>query len=466
MLVWEGLRFFKVLNSHGLVYEALREKKYRLFFKNKTQEPLGFRLCEALKDLGPTFVKLGQMLATRPDVVSKDVAQALTALQDRMPPFSGDVAVAIVEKELGDSLEILFAEFDRVPVASASIAQVHKARLMSGEIVAVKVLRPNIEADFARDVALFFKMARFVEKAVPRLHRFKPREVVTFLQDCLAMETDLRLEGSAASKFRKNFDGNLDLLVPKVHWSHTARRVLTLSWIDGVRIDNKRALLEKGLNPEVLLEKASIVFFTQVFEHGYFHGDLHPGNVFVTDAGQIAVMDFGIMGSLSVERRKYLADLFHAFIVGDYDKVADLHFDTGIVDTTKSRALFAAMARSVGEPMLERPMREVSLARLLGQVFELTEHFQLQNQVDLLLVHKNMMLSEGIGNVLNPDVNMWQLARPHIVAWMKRKNSPRQKIKDLIGTLETTLHQVQSSIRARDEILEARLRARKSGPRS
>ncbi len=464
MLFWDGLRFFKVLNRHGLVYDAVHEKKYRFFFRHKTHEPLGPRLCEALKELGPTFVKLGQMLATRPDVVSQDVARALTALQDRMPAFSGDVAVDIVEKDLGGPIATLFADFDRVPVASASIAQVHKARLMSGDIVAVKVLRPNIEADFARDVALFLKMARFVEKAVPRLHRFKPREVVTFLQDCLAMETDLRLEGSAASKFRKNFEGNPDLLVPKVHWSHTARRVLTLSWIDGVRIDNKTALLEKGLDPQVLLEKASVIFFTQVFEHGYFHGDLHPGNVFVTDGGQIAVMDFGIMGSLSETRRKYLADLFHAFIVGDYDKVADLHFDTGIVDTTKSRALFAAMARAVGEPMLERPMREVSLARLLGQVFELTEHFQLQNQVDLLLVHKNMMLSEGIGKILNPDVNMWQLARPHIVAWMKRKNSPRQKIKALMGTLETTLHQLQSSIRARDEILATRLKSRKSPP--
>jgi ubiquinone biosynthesis protein len=216
------------------------------------------------------------------------------------------------------------------------------------------------------------------------------------------------------------------------------------------------ALLEKGLDPKVLLEKASIIFFTQVFEHGYFHGDLHPGNVFVTDSGQIAVMDFGIMGHITAERRKYLADLFHAFIVGDYDKVADLHFDTGIVDTTKSRILFAAMARSVGEPMLERPMRDVSLARLLGQVFELTEHFQLQNQVDLLLVHKNMMLSEGIGKILNPDVNMWQLARPHIVDWMKRQNSPRQKIKDLVSGLETTLHHIQVTMKALEGALKER----------
>jgi ubiquinone biosynthesis protein len=456
MLIFEGIRFFRILNRHGLVYEAVAQKPYRFAFKKKNQAPVGPRLCAALKDMGPTFVKLGQMLATRPDVVSEDVAKALTELQDRMPPFPGDVAISIVEKQLGDAVTTLFADFDPVPVASASIAQVHKARLLSGETVAVKVLRPNIEAAFARDMALFLKMVRFVERAVPRLHRFKPREVVAFLQECLAMETDLRLEGSAASKFRKNFEKNPDLLVPKVHWSHTARRVLTLSWIDGVRIDNKAALLEKGLDPKVLLEKASIIFFTQVFEHGYFHGDLHPGNVFVTDSGQIAVMDFGIMGSISPQRRKYLADLFHAFIVGDYDKVADLHFDTGIVDTTKSRALFAAMARSVGEPMLERPMRDVSLARLLGQVFELTEHFQLQNQVDLLLVHKNMMLSEGIGKILNPDVNMWQLARPHIVDWMKRQNSPRQKIKDLVSGLETTLHHAQSVMRALENSLKER----------
>ena len=445
MLIFDLIRFLHVFNKHGLVYDLLSQKWYRFFFK-KNNSPIGNRICLALQEVGPTFVKIGQMLATRPDIVSKDIATALTELQDKIPPFNSQQAINIIESELSSKINDLFDDFQVHPIASASIAQVHKARLKTGECVAVKVLRPNIEAQFTCDIKLFLKIASLVEKYVPRLHRFKPREVVDFLQDCLSMETDLRLEAAAASKFRQNFKDNDDLYVPQVYWDYTTKRVLTLSWIDGVRIDDLVALHKQNINPQELLKRASVIFFTQVFEHGYFHGDLHPGNVFVMESGRIAVMDFGIMGYITPSRRNYLADLFHSFIIGDYDRVADLHFDTGIVDVTKSRTLFAAMARAIGEPMLQRPMRDVSLAKLLGQVFTLTEHFQLQNQVDLLLVHKNMMLSEGIGKILNPEVNMWQLARPHIIEWMKKQNSPRKKIIDLIQNVELLMQQLQQKI--------------------
>ena len=400
----------------------------------------GERLAAACEALGPTFIKLGQALSVRSDLVGEDVASDLSLLQDRLPPFPSERAKAIIEEELGRTIEELFDRFDSESIAAASIAQVHFATTADGAEVAVKVLRPKVEAIFARDLDLMYWVARLVERARPDLRRLKPVEVVRTFEETVLLEMDLRMEAAAAAELAENFAGDRDFLVPGVDWQRTSRRVLTTERIDGISIDEVEALVEAGLNRRVIIEKSARVFFHQVFRDGFFHADMHPGNMFIGRDGALMPVDFGIMGRLDRKTRNYLADMLLAFLQRDYRQVAEVHFQAGYVPAYKSLAAFTQACRSIGEPILGLPLDQISLARLLAQLFQVTEQFEMETQPQLLLLQKTMLIAEGVSRKLDPAVNMWVLAQPLIEEWMRENRGPEARIRD---AAETALAQLE-----------------------
>jgi ubiquinone biosynthesis protein len=412
----------------------------------------GQRLAAALNELGPSFIKLGQLLSTRSDLLGEEVAADLATLQDRLPPFSGGEARALIEAEFRRPLGALFATFDEVAVAAASIAQVHFARTDDGREVAVKVLRPGIAAAFARDLDLLMWLATRLERQQPALRRLKPVEVVRTLAEIVGFEMDLRLEAAAASELAENFAGDPGFRVPQVDWPRTGRVVLTLERISGVRIDDRNAILAAGHPIDALLARAAAAFFNQVFRDGFFHADLHPGNMFVAEDGALVVVDFGIMGRLDRATRYYLADMLLGFLSGDYNRVAEVHFAAGYVPSAQSVAAFTQACRSIGEPILGRPLQEISIGRLLAQLFRITEQFGMETQPQLLLLQKTIVLIEGIGRRLDPDVNIWTLARPLIETWMRDNRGPEARLRQGLDTVAEMVERVPRLIRSLDEL--------------
>ncbi|MCY3828426.1 MAG: 2-polyprenylphenol 6-hydroxylase, partial [Rhodospirillaceae bacterium] len=391
----------------------------RRFRKRQIEGRPGERLALALQRLGPSFIKLGQMLSTRPDLLGEQVTGDLAALQDRLPPFDGALARRTIEEEFGRPVSELFRQFDNRAVAAASIAQVHFAVTADGREVAVKVLRPEIEAAFARDLDLLYWIAGLVHRLRPDLRRLKPVEVVKTFADSTRVEMDLRMEAAAARELGENFDDDPTFRTPDVDWERTGRRVLTLERIQGIPVDQRDRLIEAGHDPTGILGNAAAVFFNQVFRDGFFHADQHPGNAFVDAEGRIVAVDFGIMGRLDRETRYYLADMLMGFLRRDYRAVADVHFRAGYIPPHQSRAAFALALRAIAEPIFDRPLHDISIARLLGLLFQVTERFEMETQPQLLLLQKTMLVTEGVGRTLNPDINMWTLARPLIEAWMR-----------------------------------------------
>jgi ubiquinone biosynthesis protein len=390
----------------------------------------GERLAGALIDLGPVFIKLGQLLSTRSDILGEEVTQDLARLQDRLPPFPGREARAILESELGQPVEALFLEFDETPVSAASIAQVHLAVTAEGAPVAVKILRPGIEEAFARDIDLMFWIAEWIEAKQPRLRRFKPLAVVTTFRAMSRVEIDLRLEAAAAAELAGNFTGDPTYRVPAVDWRLTTRRVLTLERLSGIRMDDREAMLAAGIDVDQVLARAAAVFFKQAFRDGFFHGDQHPGNMFVDAEGNIGAVDFGIMGRLDRKTRYYLADMLLGFLERDYRRVAEVQFAAGFVPSDQSLEEFTQACRSIGEPIFGRPLAEISFAQVLGQLLRLAEAFEMEAQPQLLLLQKNMLMAEGVSRQLNPDLNIWTLAQPLIEDWMRQNRGPEARIAD------------------------------------
>ncbi|MGD9539249.1 MAG: 2-polyprenylphenol 6-hydroxylase [Alphaproteobacteria bacterium] len=379
----------------------------------------GERLVAAFEALGPTFIKFGQVLSTRPDLIGDAVAHDLTRLHDKLPPFPAKDARAIIEAELGKPVGVLFRSFDDAPIAAASIAQVHYAVTAEGRAVAVKVLRPDVERAFRRDLDLFFWLAHLAEKALPSWRRLKPVEVVRAFADTVAIEMDLRLEAAAASELGENFAGDPDFRVPLIDWARTGRRVLTLERMAGVPIDEREAIVAAGHDPHAIVARASTAFFNQVFRDGFFHADLHPGNLMVAQDGAIVALDFGIMGRLDRQTRLYLAEMLVGFLTGDYERVADVHFEAGYVPQATSRETFIQALRSIGEPILGRPLNEISIAQLLAHLFKVTETFEMETQPHLLLLQKTLLMAEGLCRHLSPEENMWLIARPLIESWVR-----------------------------------------------
>ena len=399
--------------------------------KARTDGRPGERLAAAMIELGPSFIKFGQSLAVRSDLVGAEVAADLSSLHARMPPFPTDRAVATIESELDAKLAELYREFDSVPVAAASIAQVHFAITVEGAEVAVKVLRPRIEAQFARDIDLFRALASLAERLFPKLRRLRPVAVVEAFADWVQDELDLRMEAAAASELADAMEADANFRVPRVDWRRTSRRVLTLERVAGIPINEVDRLRHAGLDPKEVLAHSARAFFHQVFEHGFFHADMHPGNMFVGTDGTLLPVDFGIMGRLDRKTRFYLADMLFGFLNGDYGQVADVHLAAGYVPRTQSREAFMQACRAIGEPIKDLPLHEISVARLLAQLFEVTERFEMETQPQLLLLQKTMLVAEGVGRSLDPDTNMWVVAHPLIERWMLENRGPQARLRQM-----------------------------------
>ena len=413
----------------------------------------GERLAAALAELGPSFIKLGQILATRADLLGDEIAADLARLQDRLPPFSGALARRLIETEFEQPIEAMFARFDETPVAAASIAQVHFAVTTEGREVAVKVLRPGIERAFARDLDLFLWLAHLAERAQPTLRRLKPVDVVETLSQSMQIEMDLRFEAAAASELAENFEGDPGFRVPRIDWQRTGRTVLTTERVAGIRIDDREALVAAGCDLDAILRNAGAAFFNQVFRDGFFHADMHPGNLFVDADGALAVIDFGIMGRLDRDTRYYLADMLIGFLSGDYRRVAQVHFDAGYVPRRRSLEAFTQACRSIGEPILGRPLHEISIARLLAQLFHVTEQFEMETQPQLLLLQKTMVLVEGIGRRLDPTVNIWAMAQPLVEDWVLENRGPEAQLRDRLEDFAELLEELPRLLRGLDKIV-------------
>lgn len=414
--------------------------------KNPHGRP-GERLARALNEAGPSFIKLGQAMSTRSDILGEALSEDLASLQDDLPPFPSAEACASIEDELGAPVDELFAAFDDTPVAAASIAQVHFAETHDGRKVAVKVLRPGIEQAFHRDVDLLRWIAEIAEKTQPQLRRLKPLASIETLADTVELEMDLRFEAAACAELRENFAGDPDFKVPEVDWQLTARRVLTTErLIDGIPLDDRDAIVDAGLDPVEVLTKAASASFRQVFRDGFFHADTHPGNMFVLPDGRVAVVDFGIMGRLDLKNRRAIAEMLVAFLQRDYRRAAEVHFEAGWVPRDRSVDSFTQACRSIAEPILDKPQNEISIARLLAQLFQVTETFRMETQPQLLLLQKTMLVAEGTARKLAPDANMWFLIRPLIEDWVYENLGPEAKVRDAIQNLQTALERLPDMV--------------------
>ena len=418
----------------------------RLISRKRVKGRPGQRLAKALQEAGPSFIKLGQALSTRSDLLGEELTGDLSDLQDSLPPFSGAEARAAIETEFGKPVDELFSEFDDKAIAAASIAQVHFAVTADGQDVAVKVLRPGIETAFQADLDLFTWVAGLIEKTRPDLRRLKPIESIKTVADTVAMEMDLRFEAAAAAELGENFKDDDSFNVPTVDWTLTGRRVLTTERMGGIPMDDRDAVLKAGLDPEDVVRKASRAFFMQVFRDGFFHADLHPGNLFVDENGNIAAVDFGIMGRMDRRSRRFLGEMLLGFLTRDYARAARVHFDAGWVPADQSVDLFTQACRSIAEPILDRPQNEISIARLLGQLFGITETFQMEAQPQLLLLQKTMLVAEGTARRLCPDANMWLLIRPLVEEWMAKTLAPENLVAEAFDEASSTLRRLPTII--------------------
>jgi len=395
-----------------------------------TQPPV----LRALTALGPAYIKFGQIMSTRPDVVGSDLAQQLRVLQDRLPPFPVAAAREAIASELGQPVESLFSHISE-PVAAASIAQVHKATVAAtGEEVAVKVLRPGIERAFQRDIDAFYFAAQIVEMLAPSARRLHPLDVIRHFEGVVAGELDLRLESSAASEFKANTEGDLRIEIPGVRWELSARRVMTLDWVEGINLGDLDALNDTGLDLEDLSERVLQMFLSHALRDGYFHADMHQGNLKVGSDGQIIALDFGIMGRIDAYTRRVYAEILIGFIRRDYRRVAEVHFEAGYVPADRDIDEFAQALRAVGEPIFGMEASQISMARLLAYLFEVTERFGMETRTELILLQRTMVVVEGVARSLNPNINIWTVAHPVVENYIRRNVGPLALTRDLGAT--------------------------------
>lgn len=392
-------------------------------------KPRGERIRMALEELGPVFVKLGQALSTRRDLLPDDIAEELIKLQDQVPPFSGALATQAIEQALGQPVGELFASFESEPLASASVAQVHRATLHSGEKVVVKVLRPGIEDTIRRDIAVLYELGRIAAKYSRDASRLRPLEVVAEYERTILDELDLMREAANGSTLRRNFENSPLLYVPAVHWDYCRSNVLVLEEISGIPIGDIDALKAAGTNFKVLAERGVEIFFTQTFRDNFFHADMHPGNIFVDvrdpENPQYIAVDFGIIGSLSDQDQRYIAWNLLAFFNRDYRRVAELHIESGWVPADTRIDDFEAAARAVCEPFFDKPLGEISFGLVLLRLFSIGRRFKMEIQPQLVLLQKTLLNIEGLGRQLYPELNLWDTAKPYLERWARERFSPQ-----------------------------------------
>lgn len=444
LFVLEATRVSPVITT---VCKLARQRRYRHL------RP-GERLTKAFESLGPTFMKLGQALSVRSDLVGEDIAADLSQLRDAIPPFPSRIAKATLEAELRQPLSELFTSFDDKPVAAASIAQVHFAITLDGRQVAVKILRPDIETAFARDLDLLFWLASVAERRMPQWRRLKPIETVAEFARTISFELDLRYEAAAAEELRENMKNDVGFYIPSIDWNLTSERVLTTERINGISLNDMEAVRAAGIDCNTLIEHAANSFFKQVFRDGFFHADLHPGNLFVLPDNSLAAVDFGIMGRIDRQTQLYLADMLWGFLQGDYERVARIHINAGFVPPQTSVKEFAQANRAIAKPIFGKPLNEISIAKLLSQLFKVAETFQMETQPQLLMLQKTMMLTEGVGRMLNPQVNMWKMAEPLIADWAKDNLGPTARVREHLKDGAETLRRLPALIRQTEQALE------------
>lgn len=398
----------------------------------------GERLSAAFNRLGPSYIKMGQFLATRPDVVGPELAEALSSLQDRVPAFGMEQAKKAVEDALGKRVAELFEDFSD-PVAAASIAQVHKASFIDTDgrerVVAVKVLRPNVAERFQRDLSGFYTAARLIERFSVASRRLRPVAVVDTLARSIQLEMDFRLEAAAMSEMAEACAEDTDFRVPEVYWNRSNKSILTMEWIDGIKLNDQEALEASGHDLKALGQTIIRSFLRHALRDGFFHADMHPGNLFLDKQGRLVAVDFGIMGRLGPEEKRFLAEILYGFITRSYKRVAQVHFEVGYVPPSQDVDTFAQALRSVGEPIHGRTAEEISMASLLGQLFEFTEVFGMKTQTQLILLQKTMVVVEGVARMMDNELNLWNTSEPVVKGWMEDNFGPTAKVKEVAGGL-------------------------------
>lgn len=468
MLIFKPAQLLRILHinmvlvKHGLdeiilathLFRPIRFIQYLApwYWIRGDQGPRGVRIRYALEELGPIFVKFGQILSTREDLLPHDIAEELAKLQDKVSPFPTRQAIDIIEAAYGMPISEIFESFEESPLASASIAQVHAATLAGGKQVIVKVLRPNIEKQIRRDVGLLYYMASLADRFWSDSKRMRPVEVVAQYEQTILDELDFMREAANASQLRRNFADDNKLYVPEIHWPLARRNVMVMERIHGTPISNIDALKASGIDLKQLSEQGVEIFFTQVFHHNFFHADMHPGNIFVSPEGQYIAVDFGIMGSLSTEDKRYLAENFVAFFNRDYYRVAELHVESGWVPSGTRIDEFEAAIRTVCEPIFQRPLKEISFGQLLIRLFQTAQRFEMPIQPQLILLQKTLLNIEGLGRRLYPELDLWKTAKPFLERWLNeqigvrgfmrnlRKNAPR--IAEKLPEMPLLIHQL------------------------
>lgn len=391
------------------------------------------RLAQAVARLGPSYVKIGQFLATRPDVVGADFADDLAGLQDKMDFFPTEEAKSTIRDSLGRTIDDLYLRFD-APIAAASIAQVHPAEVMTPDgprKVAVKVIRPGVRKRFAADLEAMFLVSHLQERFLPHTRRLRPVEVTRTLEQTTKVEMDLRLEAAALSEIADNTQNDPGFRVPKVDWERTGRDVVTMEWIDGIKMSDVAALQASGLDLNLLADTLIQSFLRHTLRDGFFHADMHPGNLFVDESGMIVAVDMGIAGRLGKKERRFLAEILYGFITRDYLRVAEVHFEAGYVPSHHNVASFAQAIRAIGEPIHGQPAETISMGKLLTLLFEITEIFDMETRPELVMLQKTMVVVEGVARILNPQFNMWKAADPVVSQWIRDNLGPKRIATDL-----------------------------------
>jgi ubiquinone biosynthesis protein len=455
--LWRLLKWGRTLARHGALTGIEKDpltppevRRVARIARFGARIPAHPDYAAALEEIGPPAIKLGQTLSTRPDLVGAEAADNLSKLQDNLPPAPFAEIKAEIERSFGAPLDHLYSSFDPVPIGAASIAQVHRATTTDGRDVAVKVLRPGIEEEFARAIDTYEWTAAQVESLGGEAARLRPRRVVAQFKQWTARELDLQREAASASELKENMVAEPGYYVPEIDWRRTARRVLTLEWLPGTKLNDREALIAEGQDCSALAATLVRAFLRQAIVDGFFHADLHHGNLFALPDGRIAAIDFGIMGRIDRRARVWLAEILYGLITGNYRRVAEIHFEAQYVPGHHSVAEFATALRAAGEPIRGLPVKEISVGRMLESLFSITRDFDMPTQPHLLLLQKSIVMNEGVASKLDPDINMWETAEPFLHEWMRSELGPEayyadritqavravKKIPDLINRLD------------------------------
>jgi ubiquinone biosynthesis protein len=427
-------------------------------WRRKEHLTRGQALRKTLEELGPIFIKFGQALSTRPDILPPDIAVELNKLQDKVTPFASEKAIAILTEAYGQPVEAIFAEFDPQALASASMAQVHAAKLLTGEEVVIKILRPNMRKVIEQDLSILYTIASLVDRYWPDSKRLKPKEIVKEFEYTLLDELDLQREAANAAQLRRNFDKSPLLYIPEVYWDYGRSNVMVMERIHGIPISDISRLKEHGVNIKKLAERGVEIFFTQVFRDCFFHADMHPGNIFVSyehpEDPQYICIDFGIIGTLNDMDKRYLAENLFAFFNRDYRRVAQLHVESGWVSRNTRVEEFESAIRTVCEPIFEKPLKDISFAQVVLRLFQVARRFQMEVQPQLVLLQKTLLAIEGLGRQLYPELDLWVTAKPFLKKWLKEQVGPRAVIEQLKQNLPFFAEQLPHLPRLFYEVIE------------